>query len=262
MKTIFTVGNEQGSGDTLLLEIGPDYCCYAFFDPAAGAFNFIRYLSFSETEDSFEELLNEWTTTPREVVICSGATQALLVPQKYYKPQPSLTAAIYDLDHYHELSDRIPEWQIVNTYALPRSLYEQLSRKFPDARYFHAYTPALKVGSGSDAQQQVSLHFSTTHFRVLVKKEGQVVLAQTYGYKAPLDVVYFLLKICYEFGLDQSEVLVIVSGLVERDSALYDELHYYFLNLQLAPAPSYALPQSDHPSYYFTSLYNLAACVS
>jgi hypothetical protein len=77
-----------------------------------------------------------------------------------------------------------------------------------------------------------------------------------------LDVVYYLLKICYELNLDQSETYVVVSGLIDKDSALYNELHNYFLNLHFAQAPSYSLPQNEHPHYYFTSLYNLAACVS
>ena len=102
----------------------------------------------------------------------------------------------------------------------------------------------------------------TQQFRVLVKKDHQVHLAQTYSYKSPLDVVYFLLKICYEFKLDQSSVFVILSGLIEKDSAMYRELHSYFVNLHFAEATSYELPQNELPHHYFTSLYNLAACAS
>jgi hypothetical protein len=89
-----------------------------------------------------------------------------------------------------------------------------------------------------------------------------VQLAQVYAYKTPLDVVYFLLKICYEFALDQSEVFLILSGLIDQDSAMYAELYNYFLNLHFAQAPLFSLPENDYPHHYFTSLYNLAACVS
>jgi hypothetical protein len=108
----------------------------------------------------------------------------------------------------------------------------------------------------------LEVHIATQQFSVLVKKDNQVQLAQTYSYKSPLDVVYFLLKICYEFQLEQSSVFVILSGLVEKDSAMYKELHNYFTNLHFAEAAPYELPQNELPRHYFTSLYNLAACAS
>lgn len=241
------------------MEIGQDYCCYAFFNRRAQAFNLIRYISFSEPEESLEPLWKDWK--PQQVIVCSAGTQALLIPQKFQQ-EPSLASAVYQLERYHELSDRIPEWQMVNSYAIPDDVYRQVIDRFPDAQFFHVYTTSLKTHSGFDAPDQLSLQFTTTHFRVLVKKGGKVQLAQTYEYKVPLDVVYFLLKICYEFGLDQSGVFLIVSGLIDQNSPLYEELHQYFLNLHLAPRPAYQLPVSEYPAYYFTSLYNLAACVS
>ena len=126
----------------------------------------------------------------------------------------------------------------------------------------HAHTPSIKVFNGFISVDQIDIHFSTQYFRVLVKKEKQIQLAQTYLYKNPLDVVYYLLKICYEFALDQTVVAIIVSGLIDKDSAMYTELHNYFLNIDFAQAPSYSIPENDYPLHYFTSLYNLAACVS
>jgi hypothetical protein len=145
---------------------------------------------------------------------------------------------------------------------LPSKIYEQLASKFPAARFFHSYSTTLKIHNGINVDDQLEVHIATQQFRVLVKKENQVQLAQTYAYKSPLDVVYFLLKICYEFQLDQSSVFVILSGLVEKDSAMYKELHNYFANLHFAEASAYELPQNELPHHYFTSLYNLAACAS
>jgi hypothetical protein len=73
--------------------------------------------------------------------------------------------------------------------------------------------------------------------------------------------VYYLLRLCQEFDLLQQEVFVILSGLVEKDSALYTELQQYFTNIHFAQQPEISLPQSQHPHYYFTAVYNLAACV-
>ena len=126
----------------------------------------------------------------------------------------------------------------------------------------HAYTPSLKVFNGFSAPSQIDVYFGIRHFRVLVKKDNHIQLAQTYSYKNPLDVVYYLLKICYEVGLEQTEISVVLSGLIDENSAMFSELHSYFMNLHFAEAPAYSVPENDFPGHYFTSLYNLAACVS
>jgi hypothetical protein len=264
LKTLFAIGSDAAESDTLLLELGPDYCCYAFLNHSQKAFGQISYISFDEMEMEHELVQVLELFRNREfgkVIVCCAFTQALLVPQKYFVAEKPLTNIIYETTGQNRY-DSINEWQMTNSYSLPSFVYDLLKKRFPEISFFHAYTPALKIYNGFVSADQVDIHFTLQHFRVLVKKDQQVQLAQTYSYKTPLDVVYFLLKICYEFNLDQSETYVVVSGLIDKDSALYNELHNYFLNLHFAQAPSYSLPENEHPHYYFTSLYNLAACVS
>lgn len=265
LKTVFSIGNHDEGADALLLEIGEDYCCYAMLATNLKSFQLIRYISFDqfESESKIGEILNELAEKEfRKVVICSAYAQALLVPQKIFKQNDRFESVIYNTPGHSQFSDDVNEWQIVTSYSIPTILHNRILNKFSSAIFFHAYTPALKIYNGFVAADQVDIHFTTQNFRVLVKKEQQVHLAQTYSYKTPLDVVYYLLKICYEFGLEQSEVFLIVSGLIDQDSSMYNELHNYFLNIHFAQAPSYLLPENEHPHYYFTSLYNLAACVS
>ena len=107
----------------------------------------------------------------------------------------------------------------------------------------------------------IAADFTPGYFRVIVKKDGQLHLAQTYAYTTPLDVVYFLLKICSEFGLSQEQSTLSISGLVEKESALYRELYNYFLNIQFRNPAQPDLPDG-HPAHFFTSISNLAVCAS
>jgi hypothetical protein len=265
LNTVFSIGTEDAKSDTLLLELGQDHCCYAYLERQSKTFGLIRYISLDEfeSEEKLSQILAGIKKTDFEkVVVCSAFAQALLVPQKYFQASVPLTKMMYDTVAHKELNDSIAEWQVVASYSMPVSVYDKMISQFRTVDFFHAYTPCLKIYNGFVAANQVSIHFTTRFFRVIVKKDQQVQLAQTYSYKTPLDVAYYLLKICYEFQLQQSEVFLILSGLVEQDSALYNELHNYFLNIHFAQAPSYTLPENQHPHYYFTSLYNLAACVS
>jgi len=249
----------------LLLEIGQDFCFYAYLDSQAKKFGLIRYLSFAEleSEGKLDQIVQELKKDQfQKVIVCSAFAQALLVPQQHFKADDLLTALVYDSVAHKQLSDKVPEWQLVTSYSIPASIFDAVSSAFESVQFFHAYTPALKIYNGFVSGNQLDIHFTTSYFRVLVKKNNQVLLAQTYSYKTPLDVVYYLLKICYEFKFEQSELLLVISGLIDQESAMYHELHNYFLNLHFAKAPSYSLPDTEHPHYYFTSLYNLAACVS
>lgn len=265
MKTLFAIGGEKKQGDVLLLEIGKDYCSCGRLDKAARTFEQIRYFSFPEweNEDSIRQVLDDLSPDAyQQVLVSSALPSALLVPRQFFYGNYSYLDVVYDLPRQQYLNDPVNEWQLVTLYSMPLGLRELLQSRFPEARYVHAYTAALKIYNGFVAPDQIDIHFSPQHFRVLVKKENMVQLVQVYSYQQPLDVIYFLLKICYEFGLEQSAVFLIISGLVDKDSALYSELHNYFLNLHFAQPSDWILPESALPAYYFTPLYNLAACVS
>ena len=267
MRTLFNIQSETEPGDehSLLLEIGKDYCCYAFWHGATHSIDGLQFISFAELEG--EERLSQIVAgIPKHnfqsVFVCSAFPQSLLVPSKYFTENFDALDIIYDQPAQVYKHDSIPEWQIVNTYSFPSTMHAILENAFQVIQYRHVYTPALKVYNGYVADNQLTVHFTPQHFRVLLKKDATVQLAQTYFYTTPLDVIYYLLKICYEFELEQSSVYIILSGLVEKKSSLYSELHQYFGNVHFAHPPEIKLPENEYPHYFFTSLYNLATCVS
>jgi hypothetical protein len=265
LKTLFHIGPEEQQGGPLLMEVGTDHCTYAFLSPDRRSITQLKYISFDpfNAAEALQSIMEQLGQPGSDVAISSAFPQALLVPQRIYQENDhSLLDLVYDAQAQQYHHDSIPEWQMVNVYGIPQPVFEALSRQFSSARFYHVYTTTLKVYNGFMAENQVSVHFTTREFRVMVKKGQQVHLAQTYQYTTPLDVVYYLLKICYEFALEQSEVTIILSGLVENDSALYREIHQYFSEVHFSQAQGLTLPENPHPRYFFSSLYNLAACVS
>lgn len=267
MKTLFNLqsGNEIGSEHTLLLEAGNDYCCQAYLNKADNVIDGLRFYTFDETEaeSALAELLADVKKTAvQNAVVCSAFSQALLVPNKFFNDDYSVLDDLYGQPAQAYFHDAIPEWQLTNLYAMPAAFQQALQDSFSSLLYFHAYTPVIKIYNGYIADNQITVHFTPQHFRVLFKKDSAIQLAQTYAYKTPLDVVYYLLKICYEFGVNQQDLHLVLSGLIEKDSSLFTELHQYFSNVHFAHPPEIKLPDDSHPSHFFTSLYNLASCAS
>jgi hypothetical protein len=266
LKTLFNLqsGKEIGSEHTLLLEAGSNYCCRAYVHKANNAIDGLQFVSFNETEaeDSISQLVNEKEKSVQNAVVCSAFSQALLVPNKFFNDDYSMLDFVYGQPAQAYFHDAISEWQLTNVYAMPLGIFEAVQGSFSSVQFLHAYTPAIKVYNGYVADSQINVHFSAHDFRVLLKKNSAIQLAQTYGYKTPLDVVYYLLKISYEFNLAPQDVQLILSGLIEKDSALFTELRQYFNNVHFTHPPEMKLPDDGHPPHFFTSLYNLASCAS
>jgi len=265
LKILFHIGEAEEviHGSTLLCEWGDDYCCFSAYDRQTKTLQNLQYVAFDRLNDSvsndiLEEIKKE--TEYDKILFCSCFSQAILTPAKTHSQSNSFFSFLYDERNIVALRDIIPEWQLVNSYHFPEQLYKKILTAFPLACFLHVYTPSIKIYNGYVAESQVAVHFTPTNFRVIGKKGGQLQLAQIYPYQAPLDVVYYLLKIIQEFGLLMEDTCIILSGLIEKDSALYKELHQYFLNLHFALPGNVSLQNNELPQHFFTSMYNLAAC--
>jgi hypothetical protein len=118
--------------------------------------------------------------------------------------------------------------------------------------------------NGDAAHDVILVDFKNGHFSAIVIKEGRLQLVQTYPYVEKADVLYYLIKICSTFSISQRKVKLILSGLIERQSALFKELYSYFVDVSFKSNPaSLKLPFAfrQYPEHFFSSLFNLAVCV-
>ena len=253
--------NKGAADDILLCEIGDTYTCIAYYNEVSKQIDGLTYYTFpsQQMNESIKQIISSNEGSNKKKIVCSSFADAVLVPYSLYNEETKQSFFI-DAQNSEVLQDKIAEWQIVNTYTLPKSIHSLFTEN--ETIFLHSYTPTLKVYNGFVAENQVSINFTPHQFSVLIKKEGQLQLAQTYSYTMPLDVVYYLLSIYEQFNLSKTETYVLLSGLIEEDSALYKELNNYFLNLHFNASAAGSLQNDTYPPHYFTSLFNLAACVS
>ena len=101
-------------------------------------------------------------------------------------------------------------------------------------------------------------------FAVIVLNEKGLRLAQTYEYQTPDDVSYHLLALCEQFGVDPEKVDLMVSGLLDEQSILYQELLKYFnkpIWEQVAGETTLDELFASYPAHYFSPLLKMALCV-
>jgi hypothetical protein len=97
----------------------------------------------------------------------------------------------------------------------------------------------------------------------LVLKSGKIQLMQTFHYQDTKDVAYHLLNCCHQLGISQEEVLLLVGGLIDKNSTLSEELHKYFLRVSFENIDE-SIKVTDElkelPLHYFSSILKMAVC--
>ena len=92
-------------------------------------------------------------------------------------------------------------------------------------------------------------------------KDGKHQLINSFNYRTAEDVTYTLLNICQQFEVENIDLEI--SGLLEKNSALYKEIYKYFQTIDLIFLPenkNYNEEITQHPSHYFSHIFALDSC--
>ncbi len=192
---------------------------------------------------------------------------SLLVPFSLYdeKKARGLLRVIYGL-HENDivLTSTLHDRSINNIYAVPKAVANWVAQSFPGAGIRHAYDISLHRVVASDAEEMLTVDFRTDEFSLVASRAGSLLLAQTFTYATPADVLYPLVKACREFSFSQETVHLSLSGLIDKESALYRELYQYFLQIQFREPGWQAAAENgeSYPPHFFTLFNDLSLCAS
>jgi len=255
----------------LSFRMGERHCCFSITGFATQELQQLAYYTDDEVNESF--LLKLFAAHPElngnfyRVSVCYDHPQSTLVPLKYYNHEKgtlllktmfgvNVTAIVF--------SEAVTEWQLYNIYAVPKEVHGWMSMKFASGKFWHQYSVSIKNIIAADEDGSLLVDLRKEDFTVLAAANSKLLIAQTFNYSTPEDVLYYLLKVCQQFGLSQREVHLGLSGLVDLQSALYKGLHQYFIHIEFRDA-KWTIPISANnecPAHFFTSLNDLSGCAS
>ncbi len=270
LKRIFyctTASDSHGILPVLNMRVGERHLSFGVSDHASGQLHELSYWTTDELNgEELASLFREQTALKGpfyQVKICYDHPGGMLVPATGIRQedaillQKTLPSAA---DASLSVSERLAEWQLYNVYSVPGDIHERLLSKFPGARFWHESTVGLKNIQAGGNTGVLRADFRHHDFSLIAVRAGQVLLARSFGYTTPEDVLYYLVRACRQYALVRNEVSLELSGLVDRQSALYNELYQYFSRIGFRDN-RWILPGNDYPAHYFTSLNDLAQCV-
>lgn len=283
LKPAFNIVAIDGDPDELiscilLMEVGEKMFSYVLLNKEKNRFFAVRHYNLDVShEKTTTEILNEIIKDDKllqqpvkEIIVVYNFPDASLLPETFFNTAISkpLTELMHgDVHRGLVLSERVQGFSMTNVYRIPREIHSLLQQKFAAGKYWHYYTMMLLSVKNYDVREGAFLKtiFYADQIIVAVLINGQLQLLQSYNYHTPEDVAYYLLKICQQLNIDQEELLLQLSGLIDTNSALYTELQKYFQQIVCEEAPEHTTLNGladQYPAHYFSPLMKMVLCVS
>lgn len=273
MKTAFKILPPLSTGKTyhLLLEAGRDGISLVWYskDPLTieGIFIYQSGKNIPDitlAEDLQRLLATENLPNYHSCIICYNTREALMVPAKFYSSasnEEMLNCMYGEMPGSQLFAEPVKDMDAFNIYRVPGNIHEALTNRFFAANVVHSNSLLVPY------HREKSLYciIYNSYIKVILFKDGKMQLVQLYDYNTPSDVAYHLLNTCTQHQLSPSEITLTLSGFIDQQSNLYEELYRYFLNIEMEGIPQDTEVSDEiksQPEHFFSFLTALVTCAS
>ena len=238
-------------------------------DNAYVALAVFQYNKSKGSDDYSNILQNELQQQPllsgnyKKVYIMYSFGECVLIPFSLYNSHENIN--VLNLIHgdlqsnVSVLTDVITENGIYNSYRVSTPVLRVIKSKFPDAVNRHQYSVLLKQVPAEG--NKLLIIFYLKKVVVMLHKNGGPQFINTFAYDSAEDVLYILLNTCKQFEV--KNIPVEISGMIEKNSALSQDIHKYFSSVSFAELPAgcnYSEEITKHPSHYFSYIFAVDSC--
>jgi len=270
---------ETSSQATLLMEVNESAFSYVIVDESkkllTAAYFVLNHTEGRNLADNIRDIVDTQEVLQldfKESVVVYNFSESTLVPGGFYNHDANreLVELLFgNLKKGLVLSEKSNQIDLHTLYRIPAAVHSLLQQKFSAGKYWHIYTLWLSSLEKTKQEDPESMHLVFASEKVLtaIFKNGQLQLLQSFSYTTPEDVVYHLLHCCEKLSLSQYDCLLHISGYIDEDSALFNEIKKYFLRFEfdkvdaIAPEESAETMPVEYPPHYFSYLQKLALCV-
>lgn len=205
------------------------------------------------------------------VSITFNTDEYVLMPDRFHHPdiaEECLSLVHGDLPTNVSSAEEIDALGIHNLYRTPNWLHQSLTQRFHQAARHHGMSLMLSsIHQRSEEWSPTCIHlwFYTGHVLSAVYKDGKLLISNWFPYEIPEDLSYTLLNTAEQYNLNPEDVPVMVSGFIDRDSIIFEELMKYFLVVETDNGGGTFIADdifSGYPDHYFTPAFSIAVCAS
>lgn len=222
---------------------------------------------FDYNEQEFNRLISE-----QEVFQYSFKKTIALIDTPYFTLIPTV---FYNENKLEELlcfnvklpsgnlafkSVELTESQYFLVYAFPKNILKSLENSFLNIEYKPLIEVLIEQNLNNNSKTNFHCHISPQSFMGVYTSNQKLIFANRFNYEAPEDLVYNVLNIFQQLGLNNELDTLYLSGSISKESDFYKLLYKYIRNIQFKQHPSklnFDKSIETMPHHYFTHHYQM-----
>jgi len=192
-----------------------------------------------------------------------------LVPEKIFVASDA--KKYLDLVHTFDSNDKvnvdnINAISVKNIYLLPAELDNVAKKIFKNYEIKHTSTILINsVLSADNKNEMVLIFFTKMRIDIVVAKKEKLLFCNSFVFTSAEDMIYYILNVYKQLGLDTSIAPVMLAGDIEKKSNAYQIIFKYIRNITFCRRPvkfQYYQGIQEVQEHMNYCLFNSFACVS
>jgi hypothetical protein len=261
--------------DQLAIEIGSHQIACMVKNSITGEIDAIELYQIDQSNTDWSDILFEVKQNSKilgptysDCFVFFNFEEALVLPMSEMSASASADylSLVYGTDERADTKfDRINSvLPTVIIYRIKKSLTELLDRNFLIFKIQHIYTNILNdvLNRASIPSIFLKLIVYQKHIIIVLLKDNQLQLIQTYHFLHPDDILYFAISVTNQTGISPLETELELSGLVDLQNNLLDQLKKSFGIVNFDVVNHTGINQtspSNYSPYFLTPFYKLLA---
>jgi hypothetical protein len=192
-----------------------------------------------------------------------------LIPTKFYdeNQHTAYFENLTELIGFDQIAvDPINSIDVQNIYLVDVQLYAVAKTILPNAHHHHIFS-SLILGFQKIAEHrgghQLFANIRDSQLQILFFDGRDFIFANSFSFKTPQDVIYYLLN-CYEqFKLNPEVTPLSISGSLTEHSDIFKYIYRYIRNIAFVPTPPYfrfGQQFTGIPAHFYFDLFSVNLC--
>ena len=224
---------------------------FSGYSPSASDTFFFKDVEFDRTKPYLSALKefffeNELLTYPfKQVSLVCVSPQYTLIPSEIYqeKQKNELLSFTFDSPEARCLGNELKDEQAQLVFGVNEEVYEFCSRSLINPHFVHYMTPVLTLWKKQSRARLPKQLYVVLHRRVLdvaCYAQGSLLFVNSFGYEHADDILYYLLYVWKQIGMDQQQDQLRLFGEAELRSQVTTTLRNYLQYIEPMEIPSEA----------------------
>jgi Protein of unknown function (DUF3822) len=192
-----------------------------------------------------------------------------LIPTKFYdeNQHAAYFENLTELIGFDQIAvDPIKNIETQNIYLVDSQLVAVTKAILPTAHHHHIFT-SLILGFQKIAEHrgghQVFANIRDGFLQILFFDGRNLIFANSFAFRTPQDVIYFLLNTYEQFKLNPDAISLSISGSLTEHSDIFKYIYRYIRNVAFMPAPPYfrfGQQFTGVPAHFYFDLFSIKLC--